>query len=255
MNRLFDPHGPNANASLSSGSASLQIVLLSAYLFLGKEGEPRVGSGCDSEQILRYQCWNDRGNSRIVCQFYTRIGGDHFTRRYLGLREEDGLMDTVSVKVDGAQTELQRLESLDKAFKRFNFRPNFTVSRINSSKCKVNRSLPHTSPIQCVNIEIGEQVLNISSKSNINISRMHKKAADGSKPKVCQADPGPFYQEYGSNVEPSPILLTFSVDDDAVWSAESSSSCPTPSFTRTSCATGRLKHSYPVAQQESVPNF
>eukprot|EP00117_Sycon_ciliatum_P018702 scpid92028/ scgid17188/ len=219
------------------GNATLRFVLLSAYLFIGKEGEPRVGSGCDSEQTLRSHCWLGITAESNVCQFYTNVDGDPSRRWYLGLRLSDGLMDTVSVRTAEAQEDLRRFSD---AQRYRSFRTNFTFQRLSRRQCKMDSGV-------CVGIQIGDHALNLHSNGRKNISRLHRKAASCLNPRACLTKLGPYQQIYGPGIRPSPVLIT-AID----IRLESRARCPGVGFTRTTCPRGQLKRTYPIGAKKVV---
>eukprot|EP00117_Sycon_ciliatum_P008117 scpid87434/ scgid10959/ len=220
------------------GNVTLRLLLLSAYLFIGKEGEPRVGSGCDPEQSLRYRCWRSHHNCAETCRFYSYIDGDSSMRRYLGLRLVDGVMDTLAVQTDQAETELRRLSSLNETYK--NFQTNFVLTPLEPRRCTKKGFVKRYS------ISIGDHSLSVQKNSKANISKLHKKAAEDLDQSACLSSPGPFQQVCGPIVSPSPFFVTF--NDTWVGGRFPCSPDDGHRFKTSTCATGRLKRTYPVGQ-------
>eukprot|EP00117_Sycon_ciliatum_P019827 scpid97186/ scgid17847/ len=233
------------DSALSAGNPvpvpmTVRLLWLSAYLFIGKEGEPRVGSGCDPQQSVHHLC-STCTNGTTVCQFYAHIGGDDSMRRYLGLHLDDGLMDSVSVRTGEAQSDLQNLGSRSKTHK--TFRTNFTVTAISDEACtKIG--------VVCYSLGIGNYSLSINRMGKTNLSRLHNRAAHRMDQKACQANPGPYYQEYGPDVQPSPIFFEYSCTGRC---GGHKFPCPRSSFLGTTCASGRLKRTYPVGHRARQP--
>jgi len=224
------------NTGLYEGNASLLLVNLSAYLFLGRSGEPRLGSGCEAEQLLHYRC-SERDVSGD-CEFWSTPFEDKNRRLYLAMRCADSQLDTVMQIGDGDQyrTDLRNENGYHC------FRTQFTLSR------------HERSGIRTMMVKNGTAPVSITTKSKAKIIPLHRKALANASCqttdcKHCLRNPAPYFQQYGYHYNSTcwnKIMqedFTIEVKNEKYWG----SGCQDGHvFGDDTCAFGRLRKSYAI---------
>eukprot|EP00117_Sycon_ciliatum_P009688 scpid75424/ scgid11876/ len=206
----------------------LWLFRLSAALFIGDEGDIRVGSGVHPRQMLTMRC---KTVGTVLCTLHARPFGGDKAPVFLGM-DYNGSLETVIANKLNPEATLQRLRNksnthqfVDTYFK--------VVDITKRAGCKRT----------CHGLQSSKtgHFLHITGsrfESHRNLTKLHI-VAQGKRSKMngpCMKNPGPYVQHRGSD-QPTPFVVYHASDFGDGRQAK---------FDSTTCQFGRLKASYPV---------